>query len=126
MTNQGSITSGPIPRNTPLTITWSGGDPEGFVEIVAIASTDQSGITPPATTPGILAQCVTPARLSSFQILPWVLQALPSTTSSTALIPPAYLMVGPVSGAVKIATPSGLDAAYLFYHYLQGASVTWQ
>jgi uncharacterized protein (TIGR03437 family) len=125
-TNQGSITSGPIPRNTPLTITWSGGDPEGFVEIVAIASTDQSGITPPATTPGILAQCVTPARLSSFQILPWVLQALPSTTSSTALIPPAYLMVGPVSGAVKIATPSGLDAAYLFYHYLQGASVTWQ
>ena len=125
-TNQSAITAGTIPRDTPLAITWSGGDPEGFVEIVATASTLQSGVTPTATTPGIQVDCVAPASVGSFTIPTYVLQSLPSTIGSTALLPPGSLQVGPASGAVQITTPSGLDAAYLYYHYVQGANVVWQ
>jgi uncharacterized protein (TIGR03437 family) len=125
-TNQSTVTSAPIPRDAALILTWRGGDPAGFVEIVAIASTQQTGTTPTPTTPGILVQCIAPASAESFVIPPYVLQSLPSTVDSLALLPPGALLVGPVSGAVKIATPSGLDAAYLFYHYLQGAAVVWQ
>jgi hypothetical protein len=125
-TNQSTVTSAPIPRDAALILTWRGGDPAGFVEMVAIASTQQTGTTPTPTTPGILVQCIAPASAESFVIPPYVLQSLPSTVDSLALLPPGALLVGPVSGAVKIATPSGLDAAYLFYHYLQGAAVVWQ
>jgi hypothetical protein len=56
-----------------------------------------------------------------------VLQALPSTVNSNALVPPGELLVGPASGAVPAANPpSGLDALYLTYHFIQGQNVTWQ
>jgi hypothetical protein len=125
-TNQRSVTSGAIPRNAPLTVTWSGGDPNGFVEIVATASTAQSSAGPAPTAPGILVECIAPAGAGTFTIPVYVLESLPSTANSQSLIPPGYLQVGPSSGAIKIPTPSGLDAAYLFYHYIQGVNVVWQ
>jgi hypothetical protein len=125
-TNQSSVTSSPISRNTPLTVTWTGGDPNGFVEIVATASTAQSPAGPTSNTPGILVECIAPASAGTFTIPVYVLQSLPSTASSQSIVPPGYLQVGPSSGAVKIPAPTGLDAAYLFYHYIQGANVVWQ
>jgi len=125
-TNQGSVTAGPIPRNTPLTITWSGGDPNGFVDITAIASTLSSGLEPAAATPGILVECIAPTSLGTFTIPTYVLQTLPSTVNSSATVPPGELLVGPISNAVKATPPTGLDALYIVYHYIQGQNVSWQ
>lgn len=125
-TNQASITGANIPRNAPLTITWSGGDPNGFVDITAVSSTLLSGASPAADTPGILVECMAPASAGQFTIPTYVLQSLPSTATSTALVPPGELLVGPASAPVKMTTSSGLDAAYVFYHFIQGQNVTWQ
>ena len=137
-TNQAAITGSNISRSSPLKITWSGGDPNGYVDITAIASTLNSGLEPAKTTPGILVECIAPASTGSFSIPTYVLQSLPSTASSTSLVPPGELLVGPASVACSstIATsttcpsdvtlPSGLDALYLFYHFIAGSTVTWQ
>ena len=126
-TNQSTVTANPIPRNTPLTITWTGGDPNGFVNITAIASTLLSGAEPQANTPGVLVECIAPASTQSFTIPTYVLQSLPSTINSTAFLPPGELLVGPTSGAMPITPlPSGLDALYATYHFIQGQNVNWQ
>ena len=137
-TNQSTVTAGAIPRDTPLMITWSGGDPNGFVDITAISSTLQSGQVPLASTPGILVECIAPASVGTFTIPTYVLQSLPSTVNSTAFVPPGELLVGPASGAcggsasvsatcpVKVTPPTGLDALYIVYHFIQGVNVAWQ
>ena len=122
-----TMPTGAIPLSSPLTITWTGGNPSGYVDITAISSTLASGITPAATTPGILVECIAPTSAGSFTIPTYVLASLPSTSSSTALVPPGELLVGPASVPVKATTlPTGLDALYIFYHYISGANVTWQ
>lgn len=131
-------TAGSIPLSSPLTINWTGGDPNGFVDITAISSTLQSGTVPAKTTPGILVECIAPASAGTFTIPTYVLASLPSTASSTALVPPGELLVGPAStvcgGSAGTSTtcpsaitpPSGLDELYIFYHYISGYNVTWQ
>ncbi len=123
--NQSTVTASAIPRNAPLTITWTGGDPNGFVDITAIGSTLQTG-TPTATTPGALVECMAPTTAGQFVIPTYVLQMLPSTVNSKAAIPPGELLVGPASGGMKITAPTGVDAAYAFYHYIAGVNVNWQ
>jgi uncharacterized protein (TIGR03437 family) len=125
-TNQSTIALSAIPRNAPMTITWTGGDPAGFVDITAIASTLESGVTPAANTPGVLVECIAPASAGTFTVPTYVLQSMPSTTSSTATVPPGELLVGPASSVVKITPPTGLDAAYTFYHFIAGQNVNWQ
>jgi uncharacterized protein (TIGR03437 family) len=137
-TNQATVTASAIPRNAPLTITWTGGDPNGFVDITAVSSTLLSGEAPSANTPGVLVECIAPASAGTFTIPTYVLESLPSTVNSTALVPPGELLVGPASVACSstIATsttcpadltlPSGLDALYIFYHFIQGQNVNWQ
>ncbi|MGA2591576.1 MAG: hypothetical protein ABSH32_16780 [Bryobacteraceae bacterium] len=115
-----------ILRNTPLNITWTGGDPQGFVDIVLIGSTVQN--TLPSTTnpePGMYVGCIVPASAGSFNVPTYVLQALPQTTSGSAL--PGLVLVGPASGATKISpVPTGLDAAYLYYRFIAGYTVQWE
>ena len=137
-TNQSSVTgntAGCLPtgstcidRTQPLTITWTGGDPNGFVDITAIGSTVTASAGPVAgVTPGTLVECMVPASAGTFTIPAFVLSALPSTQGSASLIPPGELLVGPASGATKVSpTPSGLDAAYIFYHFIQGLNVGWK
>jgi len=124
--NQSSFSSAPISRNTPLTITWTGGDPNGFVDITAIGSTLASGLTPSATTPGILVECIAPTSTGHFTIPTYVLQTLPNTTASTAATPPGELLVGPASGATKLTAPSGTSVTYVIYHFIGGINVGWQ
>jgi hypothetical protein len=125
-TNQSSVTATAIPRDQSLTITWTGGDPNGFVDITAIASTLQSGTVPSTTTPGALVECIAPASAGTFTVPAYVLESLPSTVNSTALVPPGELLVGPASGGVSATAPTGLDALYIFYHFIQGVNVSWQ
>jgi hypothetical protein len=97
------------------------------VDILAISSTLQSGLTPTETTPGAYVECIAPSSAGEFTIPVYVLQSLPSTAGSTAAIPPGSLQVGPASGAVEVTpVPSGLDAAYIFYQYVAGVNVTWE
>jgi len=139
-TNQTAVTNGPIPRNQDLQITWTGGDSNGYVDITAIASTLQSGLEPAASTPGVLVECIAAASEGNFTIPAFVLETLPSTVSSTALVPPGELLVGPASVAcassssnptsatcpAQLTLPSGLDALYIFYHFILGQNVIWQ
>jgi uncharacterized protein (TIGR03437 family) len=127
-TNQKTVATSAIDRTQPLTITWTGGDPNGFVDITAIGSTATSSAGPQAgVTPGTLIECLVPASAGTFTIPPFVLSALPSTQGSQSIVPPGELLVGPASGATKVSpTPSGLDAAYIFYHFIQGVNVGWK
>lgn len=140
-TNQTSVTANPIPRDAPLTITWSGGDPDGFVDITAVSSTLQSGVPTrnPPSPPGTLAECIAPASAGTFTIPAYVLESLPSNATSKAFVPPGELLVGPASGACSsgpssgpastcpaMTTPTGLDVLYIAYHMIQGVNVSWQ
>jgi uncharacterized protein (TIGR03437 family) len=118
--------SGTIPRNQPLTITWTGGDPSGFVNITAVAST-VTGLLPADTTPGMFMECMAPASAGTFTVPAWVLQALPATASVSTAPVAGELLVGPSSGGVSFTTtPTGLDAAYIFYHFIWGQQASFQ
>jgi hypothetical protein len=121
-----SIASNPIPRDQPLTITWSGGDTNGFVDITLIASTT-TAIVPTSSTPGVVVECIAPVSESSFTVLPYVLGAMPSTASSPSPVA-GELLVGPASGAQKLTstTPTGVDALYVYYHIISGLPVAWK
>lgn len=124
-TNQ-NITSSAISRTSPLKITWTGGDPNGYVDITAIGSTETTTF-PTATAPGVLIECIAPASAGSFTIPTYVLAALPSTVgNTTSLVPPGELLVGPASTVTSATPPTGLDALYIFYHYIQGSVAAWQ
>jgi len=139
-TNQAAVTAGPIARTQDLEIDWTGGDSNGYVDITAIASSLQSGIEPSATTPGVLVECIAPAVAGKFVIPAFVLESLPSTAGSTALVPPGELLVGPSSVActstannptsatcpAQLTLPSHLDALYIFYHFILGQNVAWE
>lgn len=120
-----------IPRNTPLNITWTGGDPQGFVDITLIGSTVQNLLPSTADPePGVYVECIVPANSGSFNVPTYVLQALPQTTVNGT--PgnsdiPGFVLVGPASAVTKISpAPTGLDAAYLYYRFISGYTVNWQ
>ncbi len=76
-TNQSSVATSSIDRTQPLTITWTGGDPNGFVDITGIASTATASSGPVAgVTPGNLVECLVPASAGKFTIPAFVLEAL--------------------------------------------------
>ena len=127
-TNEKTVGTSAIDRSQPLTITWTGGDPNGFVDITAIGSTaTASGGPVTGVTPGTLVECLVPASAGTFTIPTFVLSALPSTQASASIIPPGELLVGPATGAMPVSpTPNGLDAAYIFYHFIQGLNVGWK
>jgi uncharacterized protein (TIGR03437 family) len=115
-----------IPRNTALNITWTGGDPQGFVDIALIGSTLQN--VQPSTTnpePAVYVDCVVPASQGSFNVPTYVLEALPAGAENQPLA--GLVLVGPASGVVPISpAPTGLDAAFLYYRFITGYSVQWQ
>jgi uncharacterized protein (TIGR03437 family) len=115
-----------VPRNTPLNITWTGGDPQGFVDIALIGSTLQN-VQPSQTNPepAVYVDCIVQAGQGSFNVPTYVLEALPSGADNAPLA--GLVLVGPASAVTKISpTPMGLDAAYLYYRFISGYSVQWQ
>lgn len=61
-----------VTRSNGMTVTWTGGDPAGTVEIEISSATDST------STNGALAVCTAPAAAGSFTIPPYVLDALPA------------------------------------------------
>jgi uncharacterized protein (TIGR03437 family) len=115
-----------ILRNTALNITWTGGDPQGFVDITLVGSMSEN-ILPSTTSPepAVYVECVAPSSAGSFNVPTYVLEALPAGAAGSVIA--GMVLVGPVSAVTKIATPpQGLDAAYLYYRIISGYSVQWQ
>jgi uncharacterized protein (TIGR03437 family) len=119
-----------INRATPLNITWSGGDPQGFVDITLIGSTVQNSY-PSATNPepAMAVECVVPTGATgsgSFNVPTYVLQALPPAVNSGSFVS-GVVLVGQTSAVTPInPAPTGLDAAYLYYRIISGYTVDWQ
>jgi len=116
-----------IDRGTPLSISWTGGDSDGFVDITLLGSTVQNEL--PSTTnpePGMYVECIVNASAGSFNVPAYVLQALPANTPSLSAVP-GIVLVGPAGTVSKLnPAPTGLDAAYLYYRIISGYSVQWQ
>lgn len=114
-TNRAQISS--IDRAAGVTITWSGGDPSGFVEIKGGSSTlnaqaDQliGGFT-----------CIVPVSDRSFTIPPYILSALPATQTGH----PAVLFVSGIS-SIKRLEGGGLDLSFSAILDRSGSNVTYR
>jgi hypothetical protein len=115
-----------ISRSSPLDITWTGGDPQGFVDITLTGSTlEQTNPSTANPEPAVYVQCVVPASKMSFSVPTYVLQALPPGENGVPAS--GFVAVGPASAVTKISpAPTGLDAAYLYYRFVTGYTVQWQ
>jgi uncharacterized protein (TIGR03437 family) len=124
--NQNALAQTPISRAEDLTITWTGGQPGTVVDIVGIGYTAANGGIPTSSDTSAQFTCVAPVGAGQFTVPSFVLQSLPSTTGPSSF-PLGFLLVGSSGPAQKVSpTPSGLDAAYVFYRILAGGSVVWQ
>jgi hypothetical protein len=116
-TNQ-SITE--IVRSSDQEITWTGGDPNGFVAISVVGfSAGPAG--PSADSVGNAVLCLERASAGRFRIPSFVLQALPAP-SEVGIIPPAFVLVGSTARPVPFEA-TNLDKGYLTFRTLAGKGV---
>ena len=79
-TNEGSIAN-PIPRNTPLAVTWTG-NAGGLVVILGAALTRTAGTGIGSTYSALGFNCVAQASANSFTVPANILQQLPAVSGS--------------------------------------------
>jgi len=79
-TNQGTIAS-PIPRASPLTVTWTGGE-GGLVSILGAALTRTAGTGVSATYSALGFNCTAEASAGSFAVPSNILQQLPAVSGN--------------------------------------------
>jgi uncharacterized protein (TIGR03437 family) len=118
-TNADQVTA--VNRSQDLEITWSGGNPNGFVtvSVVGIAA----GAAGPGTdSPGAAVLCLERTSAGRVRVPSFVLQALPASTPG-GLIPSGFVLVGATAAPVRFSA-SNLDAGYLTFRTLSGKSVT--
>lgn len=72
-TNQAALTSTSIPRAQPLTITWSGGDANGYVDILGQAAVG----TQASTSYTYYFDCSSPTSTGQFTVPPSVMLGMP-------------------------------------------------
>jgi uncharacterized protein (TIGR03437 family) len=72
-----------VTRSSGMTITWTGGDPNGNLVIKVYGATDNSFNT------GSRAECVVPAKPGTFTIPPYIMEALPAGNFAGFTIAPA-------------------------------------
>ncbi len=106
-TNKAAITA--VTRSQGQNITWTGGDPSGYVTI-----TGTSIVTEPSTLAGTFT-CTAPVSAGQFSIPPVVLLSLPASTSLSVggiTIDTGSLSVGTSTNPVKFTAPN-LDLGYI-------------
>lgn len=109
-----------INRAQDLEITWSGGDPNGFVAISAVGIA--AGPAGPSTdSPGAAVLCLERTSAGRFRIPSFVLQALPASAANS-LIPSGFMLVGTTGTPVRFSA-TNLDAGYLTFRTLSGKGV---
>jgi uncharacterized protein (TIGR03437 family) len=79
-TNQSGIAS-PIPRGSPLTVTWAGGE-GGLVTILGAGLTRTAGTGVSATFSALGFNCTAPASAGSFAVPSNILQQLPAVSGN--------------------------------------------
>lgn len=102
-TNQDAATS--IDRSKELTITWSGGDPNGTM--IFLANTTGGTVDPDFAGGSTALSCYARTSVGQFTIPAWVISKLSPTTSGTF----GTLRVGSVLLSPRFSTP-GMDMGY--------------
>jgi uncharacterized protein (TIGR03437 family) len=118
-TNQSSLSS--ISRSQGLTVTWTGGDPNGYAEI-----SGSSSIGTPSLT--VSFYCTAPNSALTFTVPPSVLLALPPTPSKaqTPAETAGTLSVGGAATSVSFPVTIGLEYGSVGASIFNLTHVTYQ
>lgn len=115
--NQAGVTSAPIDRTQPLTLTWTGGDStsSAFIEGLSVAVNGNTEV-------GAFFVCTGPISAGKFTVSPSVLLSLPPSGSQVGT---SLLLVGATSNPQAFSAP-GLDAGFVLATSIAGGSVTFK
>src|SRR6516165_7560172 len=101
-----------VTRSSGMSVTWSGGDPNGHVEIVLVGATESS------FNAAALAYCKAATSAGTFTIPSYVLLALPAGNFTSLELAP-----GTVQGAASASfTATGLSIGFV-QTYIDGTSI---
>jgi hypothetical protein len=116
-----SITT--VTRANGVTVTWSGGDPAGYVQITGTSfmTTGTSAIS----AVGAIFTCTARTSDRSFTVPPVVLLTLPPSGMISGFAIPGFMSVGSVSSFVQFQA-SGLDIGAVSSVVTNSNSVTFQ
>jgi uncharacterized protein (TIGR03437 family) len=106
-----------VDRSAGVTLTWTGGDPAGLVQIVAIGTTLDGRGNQVATT----VSCYAPTNDRTFTIPPYVLSAIPVTQTGY----PAVIGLGGISGIQKMQG-GGMDLSFAAVTDAVGVNTTFR
>jgi hypothetical protein len=122
-TNQSSLTT--VVRANGATVTWSGGDPAGYVTIGG--QSDLFGSTA-ATTVSVSFTCTARVTDGSFTIPPAVLLALPPTAPApgATFTTPGTLSVSHVGTTATLIKATGIEIGGIGSVFSFGNSATYQ
>ena len=122
-TNQSSIST--VNRAAGLTVTWSGGDPAGYV---TIAGSSTAYGTNAASTVTVSFTCTARVSDGAFTVPPVVLLAVPPSSAlpGTTIVLPGVLTVTSVGSAQTFQPPSGIEAAGMTSSFIYASSATFQ
>jgi uncharacterized protein (TIGR03437 family) len=107
-TNQATVSSSPIDRASPLTITWSGGDSNGYVHIVGLAGS-------------VDFECSAPALAGQFTIPSSILLSMPAGASAYA-----QLSVSTEALPFSVGIVPGLDAVEDLSRFMTAVPVVFR
>ena len=96
----------PVTRSSGLTVSWSGGSPNAYIELDGFSNTDNT------STVGAAFQCLTTAGAGTFTVPPSVLLALPAGNFGGLDFYPTVL---PVNLTGSVLTVSGLTFRYDYF-----------
>jgi hypothetical protein len=113
-----------VNRGVGVTVNWTGGDPNGYVQIAGASSTGA-----PANILNVIFICNARTQDGTFTVPPAVLLALPpsgSTTTGGVTIPiPGILSVSGYSGVSRFQA-TGIDYGNWLGIVYNGSQVTYQ
>ncbi len=119
-TNETAITANPINRGMPLTLTWTGGDPNSYAYIEGYSINPNPANA--AATLGAVFVCIAPIGPGTFTVPPAVLLSLPA---SAAKGNEGILFLGSSSTPTSFSAP-GLNVGYAVSETFYGAAATYQ